>query len=278
MRAFGSIQAEKRARIIEDNRLCAFCLLHDRAVACRTRENKSEPACCVPKCEGRHATWLHELLKAIYGKKGQVHLLQGETGWRTPEETWMEDEREEEEEVMFVNTVQQEEDDWQEPDDSWRELDGGESEEEAGVYCISACLRKDNPEWEDELEYFHDVAPPPEEKGAAEVRRWSSEPQGSQSGEEDEGENQYLVNLLTGGLKTGRSVSEMTQAQIEAAAAPVARDPRHSKGQKGGREALRKTLTVASHLQRGNPREGRPGKRRCVVSGKDGRLQGEMHG
>jgi hypothetical protein len=29
-----------------------------------------------------------------------VHLLQGETGWRTPEENWMEDEREEEEEVI----------------------------------------------------------------------------------------------------------------------------------------------------------------------------------
>ncbi len=69
-------------------------------------------------------------------------MLQGENGWRTPEELWMEDEREEEEEVMFVNMVRQEEDDWQEPDDSWLELDGGESEGKAGVYCISACLRK----------------------------------------------------------------------------------------------------------------------------------------
>jgi hypothetical protein len=34
----------------------------------------------------------------------------------------MEDEMEGEEEVMFVNTVQREEDDWQEPDDSWLEL------------------------------------------------------------------------------------------------------------------------------------------------------------
>jgi hypothetical protein len=78
--AFESIRAEERARIIEDNRLCTFCLLHDRAVACRTRENRSKPACGVPECEGRHAIWLHELLKDIYGNKGQVHLLQGETG------------------------------------------------------------------------------------------------------------------------------------------------------------------------------------------------------
>jgi hypothetical protein len=41
----------------------------------------------VPECEGRHAIWLHELLKDIYRKEGQVHLLQGETGWRTAEET-----------------------------------------------------------------------------------------------------------------------------------------------------------------------------------------------
>jgi hypothetical protein len=136
----------------------------------------------------------------------------------------MEDEREEEEEVMFVNTVQQEEDDWQEPDDSWLELDGGESEEEAGVYLISACLRKDDSVLEDELEYFHDVTPPPEKKGAAEVRCWSPEPRGLQSEEEDEEENQHLGNLITGGLKTGRSDSELTQSQTKAAAAPVARD------------------------------------------------------
>ncbi len=76
-------------------------------MACRTKENKSKPACGVPECE-------HELLKDIYGKEGQVHLLQGETGWRIPEETWMEDEREEEEEVMFVNMVRQEEEELEE--------------------------------------------------------------------------------------------------------------------------------------------------------------------
>jgi hypothetical protein len=33
--AFRSTRAEERANVIEDNRLCAFCLLHDRAKACR---------------------------------------------------------------------------------------------------------------------------------------------------------------------------------------------------------------------------------------------------
>ncbi len=119
----------------------------------------------------------------------------------------------EEDEDLYVNIarIRQEEDDWQEPDDSWLELDGGESEGEAGVYCISACLRKDDSGLEDELEYLHDVTPPPEEEGAVEVRRWSPEPQGLQSEEEDEEENQYLVNLLTGGLETGSNDSELTK-------------------------------------------------------------------
>ncbi len=107
----------------------------------------------------------------------------------------------EEDEDMYVNIarVGQEEGGWQEPDDSWLELDGGESEEEADVYCISACLRKDDSGLEDELEYFHDVTPPSEEDEAAEDRWWSPEPQGPESEEEDKEENQYLVSLLMGG-------------------------------------------------------------------------------
>ncbi len=72
------------------------------------------------------------------------------------------------------------------------------------MYCISACLRKDDFGLEDELGYFHDIMPAPEEEGATEVRWWSPEPQGLQSEEEDKEKNQYLVNLLTGGLETRR--------------------------------------------------------------------------
>jgi hypothetical protein len=70
--------------------------------------------CNAPECGGQHAIWLHELLKDTPGKEGQVHMVQGEAGWRTPEEAWMEDKREEEEEVMFVNMVQGEEVDTEE--------------------------------------------------------------------------------------------------------------------------------------------------------------------
>jgi hypothetical protein len=69
----------------------------------------------------------------------------------------------EEDEDLYVNVarIRQEEDDWQEPDDLWLELEEGESEEEAGVYCVSACMRKDDSRLENELDYFHDITPPP---------------------------------------------------------------------------------------------------------------------
>ncbi len=57
----------------------------------------------------------------------------------------MMDGAEEEGEMMFVNTVQQGESDWREPDNSWLELNGGEGEEIGGVYCIGACLRERGP-------------------------------------------------------------------------------------------------------------------------------------
>ncbi len=72
----------------------------------------------------------------------------------------------EEDEDLYVNVarIRQEEDDWQEPDDLWLELEEGESEEEAGVYCVSACMRKDDSRLENELDYFHDITPPPQRR------------------------------------------------------------------------------------------------------------------
>jgi hypothetical protein len=190
-----------------------FCLRHPADAECFNRGGRTKPACVQPGCKGKHAVSVHELLGGVDASVNPV----AEEGHGM-----------EEDEDLYVNIarIRQEEDDWQEPDDSWLELDGGESEGEAGVYCISACLRKDDSGLEDELEYLHDVTPPPEEEGAVEVRRWSPEPQGLQSEEEDEEENQYLVNLLTGGLETGSNDSELTKSQTEAATAPVARDRR----------------------------------------------------
>ncbi len=74
---FGNIQAKEREKIIEDNRLCPFCLLHDRAKTCGAKERLANPACHAPGCKGRHIRKLHELLKDMHKEENQVHLVQG---------------------------------------------------------------------------------------------------------------------------------------------------------------------------------------------------------
>jgi hypothetical protein len=76
------------------------------------------------------------------------------------------------------------------------EQDEEGSEEEADDYCLSICMRKDDYELEDELEYFRDVPHPPDTDEGEEDRWWSPEPQGLRSEEEDEEENRYFVSLL----------------------------------------------------------------------------------
>ncbi len=109
---FGDNTPEERTRIIEDNRLCPFCLLHDRSEVCYSKANKTKPECKETECKGQHIHWLHEVLKGTLqaGKKneGKVNVVKGREGWRTPEDAWMEEE-EEEGEVHFLNMVQAEE-------------------------------------------------------------------------------------------------------------------------------------------------------------------------
>jgi hypothetical protein len=71
----GRIQAKEREKIIEDNRLCPFCLLHDRAKPCGAKERLANPACHIPGCKGKHIRKLHELLKDVYKEENQVHLV-----------------------------------------------------------------------------------------------------------------------------------------------------------------------------------------------------------
>jgi hypothetical protein len=49
---------------------------------------------------------LHELLRDTVKVEGKVNVVDGKEGWRTPDETWMEDAREEEEEIHFVKVIQ----------------------------------------------------------------------------------------------------------------------------------------------------------------------------
>ncbi len=52
--AFESKKPEERAKIIKDNKLCSFCLLHDGTEMCYAKVNKTKPACEVPECGGQH--------------------------------------------------------------------------------------------------------------------------------------------------------------------------------------------------------------------------------
>jgi hypothetical protein len=110
-KAFGDKVQEERSKIITENKMCPFCLLHNADEVCFSRANKSKPICEEPGCKGQHVKWLNEMLKEIpwesAKREGKVNVVQGEGGWRTPEDTWMEME-EVEEEVFFVNTLQKE--------------------------------------------------------------------------------------------------------------------------------------------------------------------------
>jgi hypothetical protein len=121
-RIFGSMQAKEREKVIEDNQLCPFCLLHDRTKTCGAKEKQTNPACNAPGCKGKHIRKLHEFLKDIHAEEGRVHLVQEDEEWEIPEDEWAVDG---EGETMIVGMIQQEDDSsWQEVDSSWMELDG----------------------------------------------------------------------------------------------------------------------------------------------------------
>ncbi len=195
----------ERRKALEASGLCMFCLRHPADVECFDLGGRTKPACVQPGCKGKH-----ELLGGV---DASINLVAEE------------DHGMEEDEDLYVNVarVGQEEDDWQEPDDSWLDLDWGESEEEAGVYCISACMRRDDSGLEDELEYFHDVTPPPEEEETVEDRWWSPEPQGPRS-EEDEEDNRYINDLLMGNLEAEGDKPRLVRPQAEVGVALADQD------------------------------------------------------
>ncbi len=136
--------------------LCMFCLRHPANAECFDQGGRSKPACVQLGGKGNHAASVHELLGEA---DASVNLA-------------AEEDDEEDDGDLYVNVarISQEEDDWQEPYDSWLDLDGGESDEEGGVYCISACMRKDDSGLEDELEYFPNITSVEDEEEAEEDR------------------------------------------------------------------------------------------------------------
>ncbi len=127
-KVFGKLPAGEREKLIKDNRLCPFCLLHDKDKPCGAKQKPV--ACTASGCKGKHIQKLHDFLKDVFREESQVHMVHGDDGWEESEEAWELGE----EEMMIVGTVQQEEDcSWQDACKSWAEQD---EETVAGVYQV----------------------------------------------------------------------------------------------------------------------------------------------
>jgi hypothetical protein len=128
-RPFGKLPAREREKLIVDNKLCPFCLLHDKDKPCGAKQKPVSVACTASGCRGRHAQKLHDLLKDVLREEGRVHVLQEDDEWEESEEAWELGEAE----GMIVGAVRQEDEySWQ---DAWAAQDG---EMEASVHQVEA--------------------------------------------------------------------------------------------------------------------------------------------
>jgi hypothetical protein len=129
-KAFGKLPAKEREKLIVDNKLCPFCLLHDKDKPCGAKQRTMSVACMASGCKGRHAQKLHEFLKDVFREEGRVHVLQEDDEWEESEEAWELGEVE----AMIVGMVHQEDRrSWQDACDAW----AAQNEEmEAGVHQV----------------------------------------------------------------------------------------------------------------------------------------------
>jgi hypothetical protein len=130
-----------------DNKLCPFCLLHDKDKLCGAKQKPASVACTASGCKGRHAQKLHDLLKDLFRDEGQVHVLQEDDGWEESEEAWELGEVE----SMIVGAVRQEEEhSWQEACEAWEAQEG---DMRASIHQVRAVgVEESGPEEADENE------------------------------------------------------------------------------------------------------------------------------
>jgi hypothetical protein len=132
-KVFGKLPAGEREKLIMDNRLCPFCLLHDKDKPCGAKQRPVSVACAASGCKGRHIQKLHDFLKDVFREENRVHVVHGGDGWEESDEAWELGE----EELMIVGTVQQEDDcSWQDACDAWMEQD---KEVAVEVHQVRAC-------------------------------------------------------------------------------------------------------------------------------------------
>jgi hypothetical protein len=132
------LPAKEREKLIVDNKLCPFCLLHDKDKPCGAKQKPASTACTMHGCKGRHAKKLHEVLKDIFREEGRVHVLQEDDGWEESDGAW---ELEETEGVIVGAVRQENECSWPDTCQAWANLGEGaeaetEAEAEAGVHQV----------------------------------------------------------------------------------------------------------------------------------------------
>jgi hypothetical protein len=103
-KVFGKLPAKEREKLITDNKLCPFCLLHYKDKSCGAKQRMVSVACTASGCKGRHAQKLHDFLKDVFREESRVHIVHGDDGWEESDEAWELGE----EEAIIVGTVQQE--------------------------------------------------------------------------------------------------------------------------------------------------------------------------
>jgi hypothetical protein len=148
------LSLDERRKVLEQSRLCLYCLKHAAELECFWQGGFSKPKCMQPGCNGEHAVGAHRLLGE---SDACVNLATGGDHESEVEEEW------------WVNTVRagEEEEDLEEVGDSEPE----ENREREIRYFTSTHMRKDDSGLEDELEYFWE-APIPSDSDEREEDRW----------------------------------------------------------------------------------------------------------
>ncbi len=222
---FGKLPVKEREKIIKDNRLCPFCLLHDKEKLCGAKQKPV--ACSASSCKGRHIQKLHAFLKDVFREESQVHVVHREDEWEESEEAWELGE----EEMMIVGTVQQEDDcSWQDAIKSWLEQD---DEEEAEVYQVGTCQGADGAS----LETGRGLGmhPPASQHESVEVSKdgWQAPGPGDLLIEGEEGE--YFLELLMRETPLGEPSPASSRADQPVKGKKNSKDetaPAESKGKK----------------------------------------------
>jgi hypothetical protein len=148
---FGKLPAKEREKLIKDNKLCPFCLLHDKDKSCGAKQRTVSVACMASGCKGRHAQKLHDFLKDVFREESRVDVVHGDDGWEGSDEAWELGE----EEAMIVGAVQQEtECSWQDACNTWASQD---EEVEAGVHQVKADRKTGGPVREDQCKKVCDA-------------------------------------------------------------------------------------------------------------------------